>query len=770
MSAIIPIPATRVSNMMASQRLLGQLQSDQVDLQQLEEQIATGRRIVLPSEDPTASIQAVSLQRLLQRKVQIQTNIQTNQSYLSATDTALSNVSDLLSNVRATALSVTGTVASDAQRQTAAQQVDSALSQLVDLGNQNFAGRYLFAGSQAGAAPFQNQGSYVAYSGNAGALSSFSDIGQVFQTNASGADAFGALSTAVQGTANLAPNVTPATKLADLHGGQGIDKGFIKISDGTNSSTIDLSGAVTVGDVAAQIAAHPPLGRTLRVDITATGLKLSLDAAGGGNLTITEVGGGTTAGQLGIFNANGVGTGPLIGNPLDPRLTLTTSLSDILGVRAQANLISPGSNKDLVILANRNGADLNGYSIQLIDDHTAAPGSETVNFNSVAKTITVDIASGQSTALQVRNALNNNAAFAANFTAALDPAERLNDGSGTLDTTPTAVTSGGSGVQFDQASGLQISNGGQTYTIDTSGAKTVEDLLNDLNGSPASLLAQINSTGTGINILSRLSGSDFAIGENGGQTATQLGVRTFTGATLLNQFNYGQGVQTSSTGPDFVIQRPDGYQLRVTIGSAKSVQDVIDLINNDPNNQDPAHQVTAQLAATGNGIALSTADNSAVSPFAVIPQNNNLAAQDLGLVPVGASQSNPAVASAGTQTIAGSDVNPQEVDSVFNSLIRLKSALQTNDTNGITRAVSLLDNATTQLNFVRADVGAREQSLAAVQTSLDSEQNDLKSTLSNTIDVDLAAAITQLTAKQTSFAASLKMTAQLASLSLMNFL
>jgi flagellin-like hook-associated protein FlgL len=769
MTTIAPIPATRVSNLLVTQRLSAQLQADEVGLQQLETQVSSGQRLILPSDDPAAAAQAVNLNRLLLQKEQIKNNLDTNQSYLSATDTALGNVSNLLANARSTALSVAGTVADSSQRQTAAQVVTSAIQQLTDIGNQSFNGRYLFAGSLSGTAPFQTQGPYVKYVGNDEQLASLSDLSQLFQSNVTGADAFGALSAGVSGTANLTPNITAATPLADLNGGLGINKGSITVSDGIHSSVVDLSSAVTVGDIAKLIESHPSLGRTARVDVTSTGLTVALDAAGGGNLTITETGSGKTANQLGILSPNNIGTGPIIGKPLNPQLTLTTPLSEVLGSAAQANLISSGTNKDIVIQAKSHGAAFNGFAINLIDDHTVTVGSEQVAYDPVGKTITINIASGLSTAKDVVQALNNNAAFAADFTAGLDPAEAKNDGSGALDTTPTGTTAGGSGVNLD-STGLQITNGGQTYTIDTSGDHTVQDLLNTLNGSPAGLLAEINASGNGINIRSRLSGSDFAIGENGGTTATQLGVRTFTGSTSINQLNYGIGVHTAASGPDFLIQRKDGYQVKVTIGSAKTIQDVIDLINNDPNNQAPASKVTAQLAASGNGIVLTTADTATVSPFAVIEQNGSTAAQDLGLVAAGKNQSDPATASGGIETIAGADVNPQETDSAFNALVRLKTALENNDTNGINRAIGLLDGATSQLNLTRADLGAREQTLTAISTSLATEHDNLQASLSNTVDVDMASAISNLTALQTSFTATLQMTAQLSRLTLLNYL
>ena len=57
---------------------------------------------------------------------------------------------------------------------------------------------------------------------------------------------------------------------------------------------------------------------------------------------------------------------------------------DTVGTQAQASLISPGSNKDILIQAKGHGTAYNGYSIQLIDDHTVAVGSEKVAVDSVA--------------------------------------------------------------------------------------------------------------------------------------------------------------------------------------------------------------------------------------------------------------------------------------------------------------------------------------------------------------------------------------------------
>ena len=134
------------------------------------------------------------------------------------------------------------------------------------------------------------------------------------------------------------------------------------------------------------------------------------------------------------------------------------------------------------------------------------------------------------TAAQVVNAINNAAGIP--FQAQLDPLN-TGTGQGVVATGVLARTQGGSGTTLDLTSGMQIVNDGQTYTVSLASCKTVEDVLNAINGSGAGVLAQINPAKTGLQVSSLLSGADFTIGENGGQTATQLGLRTFTVNTPL---------------------------------------------------------------------------------------------------------------------------------------------------------------------------------------------------------------------------------------------
>jgi flagellin-like hook-associated protein FlgL len=655
MGSIAGISTVRVSDLMMRQQLVSQIEAAQTQMLQSQEQMSTGKSFQLPGQNPTAALQGTDLQRLLAQNTQMQANIQSAQSYLGATDSAMTSIANLLSSIRATALGAVGTTETTAQQQAAAAQIGAGLQQLVTLGNQQFNGRYLFGGSATNSPPFTiTQSGSVQYTGNNVQLQSYFDIGRLMTTNVTGEAAFGALTPAVGETTDFNPVLTADTPLSTLNGGKGVAAGSIMISDGTNVSTIDLSGASTIGQVANLIESHPPAGDTINVSVTSTGLQLQL--AGGGQMSVTEVANGTTAAGLGIATPP-PGSNTIVGQDLNPAVTLETKLSDLQ-----------------------------------------------------------------------------------------------------------------SGVNLAADAAVQIVNGGKTYTVSLAGAKTINDVLNDLNTAGAGVVAQINSAGSGISVQSQISGSDFEIGEaSGGDAATQLGIRTFTTSTPLSDLNYGSGVGTVSTsGPDFTIKQADGNVVSVGVSGDNTVQDVLNSINNSSSQEIPP-TLTASLAPDGNGIQLvDTSLATGSSGLTVSIVGSSQVAVNLGLVPVG--QSSNSAPTATPQTLTGTDPNPLEAPGILNAVARLQQAVTTNDQAGIQRGLTLLDSSTAQFSLAEAENGAQEQNLAAMLTQQQTQNTSLQQNLSNAVNVDFATAASNYSADQVAYQAALQTTATVSQMSLFNYL
>jgi len=399
MAGLIPIPTTRISGLFARQRLVQQLQVDQLALFRLQDQVSTGRRIILPSDDAPSALRSIALQRLIERKTQLKRNIATGQSFLGGTDTALGSVADDLIKVKAATLGVIGTLTTEEQRNSAISEINGVLNSLVGVANTQFRGRYLFAGSQTSQIPYFIEDINVAYQGDAGSVLSYEDIGVLFSHNAPGLSVFGGISDPVLGSIDLNPQLSENTLLSSLRGGDGIKaNGAFTISDGADTRTIDISGAVTIGDVRRLIEENVPTGRQITVSITAQGINLQFDpsniANAGANLIIQEVGTGTTARELGIFTTVGVDNALLTGQDLDPVVRNTIQLDDLLGSQARANLISIGDNNNVRLEASANGLALDGVTVQYVDDDLLlaslglSAGNEVVQYDASARAST----------------------------------------------------------------------------------------------------------------------------------------------------------------------------------------------------------------------------------------------------------------------------------------------------------------------------------------------------------------------------------------------
>jgi flagellar hook-associated protein 3 FlgL len=326
--------------------------------------------------------------------------------------------------------------------------------------------------------------------------------------------------------------------------------------------------------------------------------------------------------------------------------------------------------------------------------------------------------------------------------------------------TPLSAFNGGSGV--DTTHGLIITDGSDQQTVNISGDTTVQDLLNTLQTADPNLSVGINSAGNGLAISTRLSGVNFSIGENGGTTATDLGIRTLTGSTLLSSLNLGQGVPVNATDSsgnpipaDLEIQRRSGTTVEVNLAGAKTVQDVL----NDINAVDPG-KLVASLNSVGNGISITDNDGVSTGPLTV---TSNPISQALGLA---GTQSSPDP----TQPLVGTDVNPQQANGVFNLLIQLQSALQTNNNTELTRLQPLFQQELQRVSTVQGNVGSQQQLLTQIQTQTSTMQTNLQGSLSNLQNVNTATAITQLTQIQTSLEATLQTAASSMQLSIFSYI
>ena len=74
-------------------------------------------------------------------------------------------------------------------------------------------------------------------------------------------------------------------------------------------------------------------------------------------------------------------------------------------------------------------------------------------------------------------------------------------------------------------------------------------------------------------------------------------------------------------------------------------------------------------------------------------------------------------------------------------MLRLRDSLNNFSHENLSRAMTLLNQDFDRVNFARADVGARNQTIDTVKAQLDDETVQLKSNLSDDLDTNLPDAI-----------------------------
>lgn len=114
--------------------------------------------------------------------------------------------------------------------------------------------------------------------------------------------------------------------------------------------------------------------------------------------------------------------------------------------------------------------------------------------------------------------------------------------------------------------------------------------------------------------------------------------------------------------------------------------------------------------------------------------------------------------------------NQPATDNVFNALSTLQTALQNNDTAGITNSIALLNAASDHLNTMQAFYGNVEDNIQNANDYATKYNVQLQTQISQTEDADVTSAAIEMTQANTQLQAAFQMKAQMPHSSLFNYL
>ena len=213
----------RVSTSWMYQQSVNQMQTQQSTLAATQNQVSTGKRINVASDDPGGAGQVLSLNHIMAANTQYSANMDSANTRLSTEQTALSSVSDLYNSVRSMAIQGINSTLSTSDRTDMATQLVQLRNQLVQLANTNDSnGSALFAGTSTTTLPFvANAAGAVSYTGNDSTQMAVAGPGLQIPTSDPGAGLFmnipsgNGTFTASAGAANAGSLIVGANSVSD---------------------------------------------------------------------------------------------------------------------------------------------------------------------------------------------------------------------------------------------------------------------------------------------------------------------------------------------------------------------------------------------------------------------------------------------------------------------------------------------------------------------------------------------------------------------------
>ncbi len=177
----------RVTQHSLAQRTTTNMQTALQRLQEIQDQISSNKSITKASDDPVGAATALRLRSDVDRNAQITRNIDDATSWLNSADDTLNAVVTQVQRAKDLAIQAQNGTLSQTEQDAIATELDSIRQTMIGLGNTQYAGRSIFAGT-ANTAAYDSSGNFL---GTNNAVERSIAPGTRVQINVTGGDVFG---------------------------------------------------------------------------------------------------------------------------------------------------------------------------------------------------------------------------------------------------------------------------------------------------------------------------------------------------------------------------------------------------------------------------------------------------------------------------------------------------------------------------------------------------------------------------------------------------
>ena len=144
----------RITNNMIVNSYLNSFNKSLERQNQLQEQLADGKAIHRPSDDPVRAVRSLKYNTNLAENEQFMQNVKDATSWMETTDSAMSQISSIMTRAKELVISADGTKSVDSLH-ALGEELDGMIDAAVTVGNTQIGDRYLFAGQMDKTQPLE---------------------------------------------------------------------------------------------------------------------------------------------------------------------------------------------------------------------------------------------------------------------------------------------------------------------------------------------------------------------------------------------------------------------------------------------------------------------------------------------------------------------------------------------------------------------------------------------------------------------------------------
>lgn len=150
----------RVTDKMNQTQITNNIQKSRSELAGLQNQASSGKRITKPSDDPTASAKILANRTENKNLEQFDKGVFNAKTFLDSTESALSQLGDVLIRTKELAMQAASDTAGGMPREMIAAEVEQIYNSVVEMSNRRVGERYMFGGHKTATQPFTREGEY----------------------------------------------------------------------------------------------------------------------------------------------------------------------------------------------------------------------------------------------------------------------------------------------------------------------------------------------------------------------------------------------------------------------------------------------------------------------------------------------------------------------------------------------------------------------------------------------------------------------------------